>query len=98
MKKINISQLTRLDCNTTDCCSTIVHLKEMMDKQKNGAYIPYTSQEESILGCFNICACNCFCFKPIDERTIIWISLDDCENIEQFEEEFMEEFDNYKLQ
>lgn len=97
MKKINISQLTRLDCYATDYCSNIVHLKEMMDKQKNGAYIPYTSQEESILGCFNVCVYNCFCFKPIDDHTIIWISLDDCANIEQFEEEFMEEFDNYKL-
>ena len=98
MKKINISQLTRLDCYATDYCSNIVHLKEMMNNQKAGAYIPYTSQEESILGCFNVCVYNCCCFKPIDDHTIIWISLDDCKNIEQFEEEFMEEFDNYKLQ
>jgi hypothetical protein len=96
MDKIKTSQLTKLECTANDCCSTIVHLREMMDKQKLGAYTPFTTQEESILNCFNINISDCFCFRPIDEYTIIWISLKDCPNIEIFEEEYSYNFDNYE--
>lgn len=96
MDKINVARLTKLDCVSNDCCSTIIHLKEMMNNQRLGAYTPYTSQEESILGCFNVCVSDCFCFKPINEQTIIWISLKDCPNIEIFEEEYSYNFDNYE--
>ena len=94
--KIHVAELTKFDCLTGEC-SVIKHIQDLRERQPLGAYMPYTDDELEILGCFGICPRTCFCFKPLSNYQIIWIRVDDCKNIEQFDEEFSYTFDNYKI-
>lgn len=94
--KIHIAELIKPECLAGEC-SVIKHMQDLRERQPLGAYGPYTDDELDILRCFGICPKNCFCFKPISNYQIIWIRLDDCKNIEQFEEEFSYNFDNFKF-